>query len=140
MTGDFQTKLNLRIDWADLDLFGHVNNVMFFKYIQAARVNYCDLIGLTSLNDPEKMSFMVASSHCNFKRPLLYPGTIKVLTRIAYIKTTSLQLSYQILNDKNELCAEAEDVLVTFDYKNKTKIAVPADIRDAIRKLDGRSF
>jgi len=36
----FPSKLPIRIDWSEMDLFGHVNNVMYFKYIQASRVNY----------------------------------------------------------------------------------------------------
>lgn len=37
---NYNTSLELRIDWSEMDLFGHVNNVAFFKYVQASRVNY----------------------------------------------------------------------------------------------------
>ncbi|GIV28450.1 MAG: hypothetical protein KatS3mg027_2264 [Bacteroidia bacterium] len=43
---NFNIALKLRIDWSELDYFGHVNNVSFFKYIQAGRVNYWEKIGL----------------------------------------------------------------------------------------------
>jgi len=133
---DYKTRFTIRIDWADLDLFGHVNNVAFFKYIQAARVNYCEQIGLTSLNEPGKPGFMVASSQCRFKKPLHYPGNITVLTKVDWIKNSSLQLSYQIMDKHNILCGEGEDVLVVFDYAAKTKITVPASIREAIQQIE----
>ena len=136
MTPGYNTQLALRIDWADLDLFGHVNNVAFFKYIQAARLNYCEQVGLTSLNERGKLSFMVASSHCNFKKPLLYPGNIAIFTRVEWIKNTSLQLAYRLLNDAGELCAEAEDVLVIFDYEQNTKVTIPQSLKDNIEKIE----
>ena len=40
------TNISLRIDWSELDVFGHINNVMFNKYAQTARLNYVDTIGL----------------------------------------------------------------------------------------------
>lgn len=140
MDSVFKTKLTLRIDWSELDLFGHVNNVMFFKYIQAARVNYCEKIGLTSLSDATKSSFMVASSQCQFKKPLLYPGDITVYTKVDWIKNTSLQLSYSLVNSQNEKVAEASDVLVIYDHFKKTKIPVSLQLRSVIRALEGIEF
>jgi acyl-CoA thioester hydrolase len=123
-------ELILRIDWADLDLFGHVNNVAFFKYIQATRVNYCDGIGLTSLNEPDKLSFMVASSQCQFKKPLLYPGNVRVLAKVDWTRNTSFQLSYQLFNDRKELVAEAADVLVVFDHYKKVKVDISGELKE----------
>ncbi|MCC7454260.1 MAG: hypothetical protein IT222_08855 [Crocinitomix sp.] len=60
--------------------------MVFFKYIQSARVNYCELIGLTSLDEADKLSFMVASSQCQFKKTLHYPGNIVVHTRVDWVK------------------------------------------------------
>lgn len=140
MPDSYKVKISLRIDWADLDLFGHVNNVMFFKYIQSARVNYCETIGLTSLTHPSQHSFMVASSQCQFKKPLLYPGNITVHTRVDWIKNTSFQLSYQIFNPQQILVAEATDVLVVFDHNKKTKVIIDPELRAKMESLEGHKF
>ena len=42
-------RLSLRIDWSELDAYGHVNNVMIMKYMQAARVHYWEELGLQAL-------------------------------------------------------------------------------------------
>ncbi len=39
----FPSKLNIRLDWSEMDMFGHINNVMFFKFMQASRVNYWEM-------------------------------------------------------------------------------------------------
>jgi len=136
---NFNTSYTIRIDWADLDLFGHVNNVVFFKYIQAARVNYCELIGLTSLDEADKLSFMVASSQCQFKKPLHYPGNILVHTRVDWVKNTSLQLCYR-LEKNGELIAEAQDVIVVFDHRQKTKALISEELRKRIAEREQRTL
>ncbi|MBL7932602.1 MAG: acyl-CoA thioesterase [Bacteroidia bacterium] len=140
MNSEYKTSLEIRIDWADLDLFGHVNNVAFFKYVQAARVDYCESIGLTSLNEPGKNSFMVASSQCQFKKPILFPGSVRVLTKVEWIKNTSLQLAYKLLNQNNELVAEATDVIVVFDHHTKQKVQIDDQLKSIIEKTEGRQF
>jgi acyl-CoA thioester hydrolase len=140
MTTDYHTQLKLRIDWADLDLFGHVNNVAFFKYVQAARVNYCEQVGLTSVNDATKLSFMVASSQCQFKKPLLYPGDVTVFTKVDWIKNSSLQLAYLIFDLAGNLAAEAADVIVIFDHHNKKKVIIPEELRKTMERIEKKSF
>jgi acyl-CoA thioester hydrolase len=125
-----------RIDWADLDLFGHVNNVAFFRYVQAARVTYCEKIGLTSLNE-SKLSFMVASSQCTFRRPLHFPGEIQVSVKCEWVKNSSFQLTYKLVNDREEMVAEAADVIVIYDHRLKQKAIADQRLRENIRVLDG---
>jgi acyl-CoA thioester hydrolase len=131
----YNTKLDLRIDWSEMDLFGHVNNVAFFKYIQAARVNYWELVGLTKLHKEENIGLMLASSKCDFKKPLFFPGNLSIVSKIAYVKTTSFSLHHLILNNKKEICAEAEDVMVLYDFTKHEKVPFPADI---LRNIDKR--
>jgi acyl-CoA thioester hydrolase len=118
----------MRVDWADLDLFGHVNNVAFFRYMQAARVTFCESAGLTSLNKPGQLSFMVASSLCRFKKALHYPGTIKIVTTCDWARNTSFQLSYRLMNNE-VIVAEGEDVLVVYDHDQKAKVNISEDLR-----------
>src|SRR4051812_47935685 len=135
MQPGYHTQLKLTVDWADLDLFGHVNNVAFFRYVQSARVSYCESIGLTSLNAASKLSFMVASTQCAFKQPLHFPGTVTVFTKVNRINNTSVQLQYRIVNGAGELVAEAVDVLVVYDHFKKQKVGVPEEMRRTIREI-----
>lgn len=127
------TELKIQLDWSEMDLFGHINNVAYFKYIQAARVNYCQLIGINTYNAHDKLSFAVAASSCKFKKPLFYPGTILVKTKVEWIKNTSLQLNHLILDQNNQISAEATDVLVIYDYELHTKVNIPDQVREKIR-------
>lgn len=128
----FPVKLHLRLDWSEMDTFGHINNVQFFKYIQASRVNYWEHIGLMNRYFMEKIGPILVSTSCQFKQPLFYPGNITVEARVEFIKTTSIGLHHCILNDKNELSAEAHDVIVLYDFAQNEKVAIPKELREAM--------
>ena len=136
----FPVTLQLRIDWSELDYFGHVNNVAFFKYVQASRVNYWDQIGLTQSHRETNIGPMLASSKCDFLRPLFYPGQILVQARVSFMKNTSFGISHQIIDDKGQVAAEAEDVMVMFDFTKNEKVPIPGELRLRIEKLEGWPF
>ncbi|MFC5269178.1 acyl-CoA thioesterase [Adhaeribacter terreus] len=134
----YPVKLDLRLDWSEMDLFGHVNNVSYFKYVQASRVNYWDAIGLTQLFKETKVGAILASTSCNFLKELHFPGNITVQVKLDFIKNTSFGLKHQILNKHGEVAAEAKDVLVMFDFTKNEKVPIPENIRLQIVKLEGK--
>jgi acyl-CoA thioester hydrolase len=137
---NFPVKLELRIDWSELDYFGHVNNVSFFKYIQASRVNYWDQIGLTQSHLETKIGPMLASCKCDFKLPLFFPGQVQIFSRVDYIKNTSFSICHKILNHKGEIAAKAVDIMVMYDFNKNEKVPFPQALKDKIEALEGRSF
>ena len=137
---NFPVKLQLRIDWSELDYFGHVNNVSFFKYIQASRVNYWDNIGLTRSHRETNIGPMLASCKCDFKQPLFYPSQITILSRVDFIRNTSFSICHRIMNHKGEIAAEAQDVMVMFDFNRNEKIAFPKGLKERIEKLEEKIF
>ena len=139
MPASCNTLIRLKTDWADLDLFGHVNNVAFFRYIQAARVNYCDQIGLSSLNKTP-LSFMVASTQCQFKKPLLFPEDIHVKTKVSWIRNSSFQLDHFILDSSDQICAEGTDILVVYDHFKKEKRSIDEELRKKIERVEKKLF
>lgn len=136
----FHVELPIRLDWSEMDMFGHINNVMFFKFIQASRVNYWDRINLMRDYETKKIGPILASSSCLFKKPLVFPGNIITRVRTEFIKNSSLGLHHQILNDKKEVAAEAQDVIVLFDFSKNEKITIPAEWRKNIEVIEERSF
>ena len=137
---NFPVKQQLRIDWSEMDLFGHVNNVAYFKYIQAARVNYWEISKLSDLFTETKLGPILLSTSCQFIKPLFYPGNLLIESRIEFIKNTSFGIHHRILNADNELCAESKDVIVTFDFNKNQKISVPDSFRKMVEEIEGRKL
>lgn len=124
-----KTNINLRIDWSELDTFGHVNNVMIMKYVQTARLNYIETIGLMHLHRTQNIGFMVAETNCQFKKELNFPGNISIDTKNVFVKNTSFSLEHTLTNDNKEIVVIAKDVLVVFDFNKKEKCLIPEEIK-----------
>ncbi len=133
-------KLELRIDWSEIDAFGHVNNLSILKYVQAARVNYLEIIGLMQMQATIKIGPILASTTCQFRKPLFYPGQVTIYTSVDNVKNSSFHVQHQIMNDKKELVAEAQDVIVFYDFNKNTKLTISAEIKEKIAKLEGTDF
>jgi len=71
---------------------------------------------------------------------LHYPRNILVQARIDFIKNSSFGIHHQILNEKGELAAEAQDVIVFFDFNKNEKVTFPEDLRKKVEELEGRKF
>lgn len=132
----FPISITLRIDWCDMDIFKHVNNVMYFKYIQSARVNYWEQAGLADMYKNEGIIAMLLSTQCRYIKPLHYPGNVIVKSSVSFIKNTSFGLIHQLCNEQGDLVAESQDVMVLFDDKTQEKISVPQTVRERIMSLE----
>lgn len=131
---DYKLSLELRIDWSDLDTYKHVNNVMFMKYQQSGRVNFWEVSGLYELQEKTNKGPMLVSTHCDFRKPLFYPGKAIVKTKVAFIKNSSFGLDHVILNEKGELCAEGRDVAVCYDFNLNETFRIPEELREVMQR------
>jgi acyl-CoA thioester hydrolase len=136
----FPVQLQLRLDWSELDLFGHINNVSYFKYLQASRLNYWESLGLTDWFKDQGIGPILASTRCEFRKPLNYPGNISVRVSVSEMRKTSFSLYHQILDDAGDLAAEGYDVVVLFDYRKGEKYVIPEDLRRQVEAAEGRAF
>ncbi|MGE0566479.1 MAG: acyl-CoA thioesterase [Bacteroidia bacterium] len=122
-------EIEIRIDWSEMDLFGHVNNVMFAKYIQAARVNFMEGVGIIKSYNEVRLGFMVAATSVVYLKPLYYPDTIRIRSNVKEIKNTSFILHHEIYNSENALCATGEDVIVYFDFNKESKQLISKELK-----------
>jgi acyl-CoA thioester hydrolase len=131
---DFPLEIKLRIDWSDLDVYEHVNNVNIIRYLQSARVNIWEKSGLYKSYNETNRGPMLVSSKVDFKKSLFYPGNITIKSRVGYIKNSSFSLEHVILNEKGEICIEARDVAVCFDFNTEKTYNIPDDLRTIFKK------
>ncbi|MGB8704500.1 MAG: acyl-CoA thioesterase [Gillisia sp.] len=132
---DFKISVELRIDWSDLDMYKHVNNLMFMKFMQTGRVEFWERTGLAETYERTNRGPMLVSSHCDFRKSLYYPGKAIVKTKLGYLKNSSFSVEHVILNEKGELCAEGRDVAVCFDFNKNETYRIPDERREIMKKF-----
>lgn len=127
-------ELKIRLDWSELDMFQHINNVSYFKFTQANRLNVLENTGLIKSFADTGIGPTLAHTECDFKKELNYPGNVIIKSWITEIKNTSFLIKHQLYNDQDELCAEALDVIVVYDYKKGIKQPLPVEIEQRLKR------
>ena len=98
----FYAHLDWPVQWGDQDLFGHVNNTVYFRWFESARIKFLELLGLAKLHDPkEEHGPILVHAGCNFRRQLEYPDTIKIGSRVARVGTTSFTLEHALVEPRS---------------------------------------
>lgn len=69
-------ELTIPIRWGDMDAMGHVNNTVYFRYMESIRIDWFDQIGFVP--NPQGEGPVVANAFCNFFKQFKYPGDILI--------------------------------------------------------------
>ena len=123
------------IAWGDMDAFGHVNNTVFFRLFESARMAYLGRINFTGTN--QRIGPILASTNCVFRRPIVYPDSVQVGARVTEVADDRFTMAYMIIKGDGQVAAEGSGVIVSYDYEAHSKTALPEAVRDAIRSIDG---
>jgi acyl-CoA thioester hydrolase len=138
---DFPVVTSWPVQWGDQDLFGHVNNTVYFRWYESARIAYLERIGVSDMMNREQVGPILAAISCNYRRQLNYPDTVEIGSRITRIGRSSATMTHAIWSRQQKaLVADGESTIVMFDYQAQRPVPVPAAIRDAIEALERRKF
>ncbi|QDU92871.1 acyl-CoA thioesterase [Lignipirellula cremea] len=135
----FPVSMELPIQWGDLDAYGHVNNVAYLKWFEAARAEYAMRVGVAVLPGQPGVGAMLASLSCRYLRPLNYPGVVVAGVRVVRLSLGSVSLECLMLDQKTGVpVAEGACDVVLVDNATGAPAPVPDHIRAAVEKLEGR--
>lgn len=126
---EYTTTIGLR--FADFDLYGHVNSVTYFSFLETARVKifYEPFAALTR----QGILLLVRKAECDYLQPILpIQAEISVTIQILRIGTTSFTLGYRVHDQEGTTYATGQTLMVTFDSSSGQPVAVPEQIRQMI--------
>jgi len=132
----FPIALSLPVQWSEMDALGHVNNARFFTWFESARIALFARIGIAT-SGPSSIGPILATTTCDFLRPVVYPATVRVSARVSRVGETSITMEYEITDaEHGHPYARGSSVAVLVDYATATKVRVPDDVRAAIAALE----
>jgi acyl-CoA thioester hydrolase len=137
----YSVVIALPVQWGDQDAFAHVNNVVYFRWFESARIAYFRRIGLIAEPGDRKLGPILAASSCNYRRSIVFPDTVRVGIRATRIGHSSIALEHRIVSEEQEaLAAEGTSTTVFYDYASGRPHPVPDDVRRAIEELGGQAL
>ncbi|HCY62861.1 MAG TPA: thioesterase [Oxalobacteraceae bacterium] len=123
---------HIPIRWGDLDAFGHVNNTIFFRFMEQARVEWLESCGMPM--DGGGQGPVIVNAHCTFLRQLKYPGEVEVRTFAGQPGRSSFETYVEMrrADQPDLLVAEGGAKIVWVDYAMEKSVPLPQDLRELI--------
>lgn len=133
--GDFRFWWPVTVRWGDMDAMGHVNNIIYFQYLESARIGYFEmLMGWTGRDGGGgRQGPVVVSQTFNYRRQVYYPAGLEVGVRCREIRNRSFVLEYGIFRKgTDELVGDGTSVAVWLDYGTNKAMEIPVALRQAL--------
>jgi acyl-CoA thioester hydrolase len=122
--------------WGDMDALGHLNNTVYFRYFESARIEYLRRIEFLGPPAGQDLGPILASTHCRFRRALAFPDNVVVGARVPQVDEDRFTMEYRVVSQTlGDIAAEGEGVVVSFDYRAGRRVPLPADVRARIAAL-----
>jgi len=117
------------IRWGDMDAMGHVNNTVYFRFMEQSRISWFD--ALVPEDEAWKSTgIVIANASCNFKRPFNYPGEVEVKVFTGPPGGSSVPTYYEMrLLGENTIYADGEATVVFIDMTTQKPVRIPEEIR-----------
>ena len=132
---DYRHFLAIPTRWMDNDLYGHVNNVVYYGFFDSAVNTYLIEVGGLDIHDGNVVGFVVSSS-CDYFASIAFPERIEVGLRVGKLGNSSVQYELAIFKQGEEqACAAGRFVHVFVDRASNRPVSIPTALREAMARL-----
>lgn len=128
--------MRMPIRWGDMDAMGHVNNTVYFRYLEQARIEWFTEAGCEP--DPTGEGPVIINAHCTFIRQLKYPGEIEVRTHVGVGGRSSFETYQEIrrVDAPEILSAEGGAKVVWVNFPLEKSVPLPERVRLLLAEAD----
>lgn len=123
---------SIPVRWGDMDAYRHVNNTIYFRYFEQARVEWLEQSGSTvSLENP--VAPVIINASCTFLIPVNYPATVVVRMYLGEPGRSSVMTWYELgVEGDDRLYAEGAAKVVWMDPVTGKSVPLPDDVRAGV--------
>jgi acyl-CoA thioester hydrolase len=133
MSTDFNWpfETSFKVIFRDLDAMGHVNNAVYFTYMETARTEF--FAERFRVKDPKMLPVIVAEASCTYLAPLYMRDLLKVHLGVSRIGRRSFDFAYFMTCDDGRTVARGKTGMVTYDYEQARAIPIPDSLRSLLQ-------
>ncbi len=125
----------IRIRWGDMDAMGHVNNTVYFRFMEQARISWFHRL----VPDDARLStgIVIANASCNYQRALTYPGLVEVRLHVGAPGGASVPTFYELLLEGDPVpYADGAATVVFVDMTTQKSKRIPGGIRERLERAE----
>lgn len=138
LLADYPIATEIPVRWSDLDALNHVNNTIYLRYFESARIDYFNRVGLIAHRTNKGVGPILHSVYCRFRIPVTFPDTVTVGVRVRNMQSDRFEMETAMVSHQHEkICAEGTCTVVSYDYKLASKAPIPEVLRQRMLELEG---
>ena len=120
------------IRWGDMDAMGHINNTVYFRYMETARIEWVNGMGLAPR--PGGEAIVIVNAFCNFIRQFEYPGEVRIKTFVSNPGRSSFDtwVTMERTDDPGTVYATGGATIVWVDMVAHKSAPLPEWLRRAV--------
>ena len=132
---DYSFFKNITTRWADNDIYGHINNVVYYSYFDTVANQY--LIEFADFNPiSAPVIGVIVHSNCNYIKAIAYPDKIEAGLTVKKLGRSSVTYGIGVFRQgESAACAYGEFVHVFVNRKNNLPMSIPTKIRESLQKI-----
>jgi acyl-CoA thioester hydrolase len=121
--------------WMDNDVYGHVNNVVYYSYFDTVVNEY--LVSSRSIDiERSRVIGLVVETRCRYFKPITFPDNVHAGLRVARLGNSSVRYEIGLFrNDEERAAAQGHFVHVYVDRETRRPAGLPVEMRRALEKI-----
>ena len=140
---EFPVVVQQTVVWGDMDSYHHVNNVVYFRYFENARLEYFRRLDWFVFQEQTGVGPIVSATQARYRRALTYPDTILIGARLLTLEEDRFTLEHRLVSEQlDDIASTGQVTVVAYQYREGRKTSLPDEIRRRIAALEatvGRS-
>jgi acyl-CoA thioester hydrolase len=134
----YPVSVEIPVAWGDMDAFQHVNNTVYLRWCETARLVYFERMGFIARMEEDGIGPILARHTIDYRRAVTYPDKVRVDIGVTRIGGSSFTMGYRIWSEAQQAeAASGESVIVAVDYRANRSAPLDARLRAAIAALEG---
>ena len=97
---EFPVITEIKVAWGEMDALQHVNNAVYFRYFETARLDYFHKINLLVDLQTSHIGPVLSETQCRYKLPVTFPDTLLIGSRVIDMQDDRMTMEYQVLSKK----------------------------------------
>jgi len=139
LNSGYPVLIDIPVAWGDMDAFQHVNNTVYFRWMESGRIAYFTRMAVPGFRDLSGIGPILASTQCRYRLPLTFPDTVTVASRIVSVGEDRMTMEQIIVSHGHgKVAAVGRGVIVTYDYVAGRKAPLPERVRARVEEIEGR--
>jgi acyl-CoA thioester hydrolase len=131
---EYRHFINIQTRWSDNDVYGHVNNVVYYSWFDTAVNAHLIETGALDIENGDVIG-LVVETQCNYFAPVSFPQTVRAAIRVAHIGSSSVRYEVGIFGDTDLTAAKGHFVHVYVDKATRSPVVLPDKFKNVLESL-----